>query len=87
MKLVALYHPQSETARTVEEFAKEFERSRGQSIELVSLETKEGAEMARLYDIVRYPAILAIRDEGQVAAQWQGDMLPLMDEVSGYLER
>jgi hypothetical protein len=87
MRIIALYHFESDTARLVEDFAADFERSRGGSIELVSLESKEGADMARLYDIVRYPALLAVRDDGQLSAQWQGDPLPLMDEVAGYLVR
>lgn len=85
MKVVALYHPQSDTARIVEEYSRDFERERGVALELVSLETKEGADMARLYDIVQYPAILVIRDDGQLLGQWQGDQLPLRDEVSGFL--
>ena len=41
--------------------------------------------MAQLYDIVQYPALLVIDDKGGLAKYWQGDTLPLMDEVSGYL--
>lgn len=83
--MVALYHPQSDKARLVEEYADEFERRHSRALELVSLESVEGANLARLYDIVQYPALLAVRDDGQLAAQWQGDPLPMMDEVAGYL--
>lgn len=40
--------------------------------------------MARLYDVVQYPALLAIEGNGGLAQYWQGDVLPLMDEVAGY---
>lgn len=40
--------------------------------------------MARVYDVVQYPALLAIEDTGSLAQYWQGDILPLMDEVAGY---
>ncbi len=85
MRLAALYHPESEFSRTVEEYARDFERTRGKAIELLSLESPEGAEMAKLYDIVRYPALLAIRDDGQMLSKWEGEQLPLMNEVAGYL--
>lgn len=85
MKALVLYHPQSEFARGVEEYVHDFARSRGITIDLVSLETIEGSDMAKLYDIVRYPALLVIKDDGQLVKNWEGDTLPLMNEVAGYL--
>jgi hypothetical protein len=86
MKVIALYHPQSEWARIVEEYARDFEHQRGKKIEMMSVEEKDGSDMARLYDIVRYPAIVAIRDNGEMLAEWQGEQLPLMNEVAAYLD-
>jgi hypothetical protein len=85
MKATILYHPYSESARVVEEYAHDFERIHGTAIELVSLETKEGAELAKLYDIIQYPAVLARRDDGELLQHWQGEQLPLMDEVVAQL--
>ena len=81
-----LYRPNSEFARPVEEYAKDFEANRGKAIQLVSLDTVEGADMAKVYDIVQYPALMVIRDDGQLLKEWQGERLPLMDEVSGFLD-
>ena len=69
----------------IEEYSHDFERTRGKAIELVSLETKEGADMAKLYDIVQYPALLAIRDDGSLMKNWEGEQLPLMNEVAAYI--
>ncbi len=85
MKVVILYHPRSEWARNVEEYARDFEHQRNKKIELVSVEEREGADMAKLYDIVSYPAVLALRDSGDLLAHWQGEQLPLMNELSAYL--
>ncbi len=85
MKLVILYHPNSEQSRVVEEFAHDFERTRSKPAQLLSLETAEGSTMAHLYDIVSYPAVLVIKDDGQLMKNWEGDTLPLMTEVAGYL--
>ena len=86
MKAFILYRPNSEFARPVEEYVREFERQRRHRIELVNLDTAEGADKARVYDVVQYPALLVTRDDGQLLKLWQGERMPLMDEVSGYLE-
>jgi hypothetical protein len=85
MKAAILYHPNSEHSRSIEEYVRDFERRTGKIISLVSLETPEGAEMARLYDIVRYPAVLATRESGELLKEWQEDNLPLFQEVEAYL--
>lgn len=89
MKIVILYHPASEHSRQVEEYKRDFERSQNSgSIELMSLETREGADMARLYDVVRYPAVLAITEHDKALMKlWQEDRLPLMSEVASYARR
>jgi len=32
-----------------------------------------------------YPATLVVMDNGQLVKDWQGKMLPIVDEVIGYL--
>lgn len=52
--------------------------------ELISLETRPGAEMAKLYGIYSYPAILAISRDGSLMQLWQDDQLPLMQDLDAY---
>lgn len=85
MKALILYHPNSEHARTTEEYVHNFGQVSTVSIELESLETKDGAATATLYDIVSYPALLILDEQSRLQKVWQGDQLPLMDEVAGYL--
>ncbi|MBP7807448.1 hypothetical protein KA047_03050 [Candidatus Saccharibacteria bacterium] len=84
MRIVALYHPSSEWASSVETYARDIERSQGVKLELVSLETRDGAAMASMYDILSYPAIMVIKEDGQMQQLWQGEQLPLMNEVVGF---
>lgn len=86
MKVVVLYRPNSEHERSVEEFVHDLEyRSHSQrKVELVSLDTRDGSAMASLYDVVQYPAILALQDNGQLLKDWQGTTMPLVNEVSYY---
>lgn len=87
MKLLILYRPNSEHATAVESFVRDFQRQHdvADKMELVSVDTRDGAATAALYDIVRFPAILALADDGRMLNMWQGEPLPLMDEVAGYL--
>ncbi|MBP7766978.1 hypothetical protein KA068_00460 [Candidatus Saccharibacteria bacterium] len=84
MRLCFLYHPVSEHRRAVEEYVHEIFRSRGIEIELCSVDERRGADLARVYDVVEYPSLLAIEGNGSLAKFWRGEPLPLMDEVAGY---
>ena len=86
MKIVALYHPNTEFAKMVEDYIRDYERKSGFTIDLISLETTDGANMAKLYDIVRYPALLALREDAQLIQSWQGEILPLMSELDAALK-
>ena len=84
MRIVVLYHPKSEQGGLIEDFVRDFERFKAKKLEPVSLETIEGSDLARLYDITAYPAVLVMRDNGSLLRLWQGMPLPLMDELSYY---
>lgn len=85
MRAVVLYHPHSEHGGIVEDYVHDFQRFKGKELEKVSLETVEGSETARLYDVVRYPAILIIGPDGVLQKMWQAPIMPLMNEVDSYL--
>lgn len=86
MRTVILYHPNQEFAGLAEDYARDYQLRHKDlpKVELVSLETVEGAESAKLYDVVRYPAILVLADDGSLQKLWQDKPLPLMDEVAAY---
>jgi hypothetical protein len=86
VKLLILYRPNSEHAREVETFVHEFQRRHdvGKKIELLSVDTREGVAEASLYDILAFPAILALADNGSVLNTWVGMPLPLMNDVAGH---
>jgi len=67
-------------------FVRDFQRRYevGRKIDLVSVNTRDGAATASLYDIVAYPAVLVIADDGRLVSFWQGLPMPLMDDVAGY---
>lgn len=87
MRLVILYRPNSEHARKIETFLHDFRRqySPDYKIEVLDLNTRDGAAMASIYDIVRYPGMVVAAEDGSVVHSWQGPEVPLMSEVASYL--
>jgi hypothetical protein len=86
MKVLVFYRPDSEHARKTEEFMRELLRQHDLSpkqIETVSIDTREGASLASLYDILSYPGVVVVDNYGAYIKSWSGD-LPLMDEVMSY---
>jgi hypothetical protein len=85
MKLLILYHPEGEFSTMVENFVEDCKKKTTQPIELVSLETAEGASLASVYGLDDYPCAMIIREDGQLVKHWEGSTLPLFDEIMGYL--
>lgn len=85
MKVVILYRPESEHARSVETFVHDFQRRNSSiTVELVNIDEREGIALIELYDLTSWPAILALSSDGSLLNRWQGAELPLMDEVASY---
>ena len=85
MKVFILYHPNSEHDTAVNQYLREVERVTGHKLEAVSVDTPEGADRAKLYDVVKYPAVVAVQHTGELLQLWQDEMLPTISEVSNYL--
>lgn len=84
MNVSILYRPNSEHERSVLTFQHDFKQQNGHDVNMVSLDTVEGDETARLYGILDYPAIIVTANDGMLQKLWQGSSLPLMDEVLSY---
>ncbi len=84
MKVIMLYRPNSEHARSAEAFVRDFQHQTDKRIELVNIDSREGVQMADLYGIVQHPAIIAVDNDGHMQQMWQGAVLPLMNEVAYY---
>lgn len=85
MKTVVVYEDNSEYSRTVTDFLRDFSRQTGHELETIDPTTKEGADFCRSYDIVEYPSIIALSDDGVLQNLWRGLPLPTISEVSYYV--
>ena len=85
MKITIVYREESDHAREVFDFLRDFEKRKGQTIEEINPDSPRNEFFIQAYDIIEYPTILALTDEGKVLNQWRGRPLPMIDEVSYYL--
>ena len=86
MNVLVLYRPNSEHRSAVDEFVRSFQQRTAEAykIELLSADTREGSIKAQLYDVMQFPAILVVDDQGLMQQMWVGETLPLIDEVIAY---
>lgn len=84
MRTFVVYREQSDHARAVTTFMHDFTRQTGRILETVDPETREGADLCRTYDIVEYPSVVALDDNGAMQNLWRGIPLPTISEVSFY---
>ena len=85
MRVVVVCREGEDYTRNVEEWVRELERRTGKEVEKMSPDGREGTDFCQTYDIVEYPTILALGDDGAVMDEWRGKELPLFDEVSYWL--
>jgi len=82
-----LYRPNSEHARSVEEFLHDLQREHDfaqRKLQVLDMDSRDGIAAASLYDIMSAPAIVVTDDVGGYIKSWTGDQLPMMQEVVGY---
>lgn len=84
MKVVIVYRSESEHGRPVEEYLRDFLRRTGSEIETLDPDSKDGASACRTYDIVEYPTVIALSDDGRMQNMWRGLPLPTISELSYY---
>lgn len=84
MRVAVVYKYESDHARPVLDFLRDVNRQTGHTIEEIDPDTREGADFCRTYDIVEYPTMLALDDDGRVQSVWRGLPLPTISEVSFY---
>ena len=82
---MVVYKQETDYARRVDEFLGDFKRQTGRDLETLDPDTRDGSGFCETYDVVEYPTIIAISDDGQIQNQWKGLPLPTLSEVSYYV--
>lgn len=85
MKIYVVFKEESDHAREVLDYLRDFERQTGHKLETIDPDSKDGADTCRAYDIVEYPTVFAVSDDGHLQNLWRGRPLPTISEVSFYV--
>jgi hypothetical protein len=85
MRLVVVYKEETDYARQVNDYLRDFTRQTGHELETLNPDTRDGAGFCRTYDIVEYPTLIALDDNGTLQNMWRGLPLPTVSEVSYYV--
>jgi len=85
VRTIVIYKDQSDYAREVTDYIRDFHRQTGHELETMDPDTAEGTDFCRTYDIVEYPSLVALSNDGQLQNLWRGLPLPTISEVSYYV--
>lgn len=86
MRTFIVFKEQSDHARPVLDYLVDFNRQTGKQLATIDPETREGADLCRVYDVVEYPTIVAVDDNGVMQNMWRGLPLPTISELSYYVQ-
>lgn len=85
MRVVIVYKNESDYARSVLDFLRDFKHQTGHDLQTLDPDTVEGEQFCRAYDIVEYPTVIALSDDSIMQNAWTGVPLPTISEVSFYV--
>lgn len=83
MRVICIYRDNEEYTRTVTDWLEDFYRQTGREIETMNPDENTG--FCEAYDVVEYPTIIVLDNNGSVLASWRGPMMPLKNEVLYYI--
>lgn len=86
MKVVVVYRDNNDYTREVTDYLRDFSQRTAKTIEEKDPDSTDGEAFCRAYDIVQYPTIIALSDDGRVHNMWSGTPLPTIDEVAYYAQ-
>lgn len=82
-RVVVITKENYDYSRAMNEWLENFYRATGRKLEVINPDTE--TSFCETYDIVEYPSIIALDDNGGILALWKGMPLPLRDEVLYFL--
>ena len=85
MRVVVVSREATDYARDVETFLGDCKRQTCHDLEVLDPDSLEGTQFCEVYDILQFPTLVAISDDGQLQNIWKGLPLPTMSEVSYYV--
>ena len=85
MRSVVIFKEETDYARQVYDYLRDFQRQTGHELATLDPESQEGVSFCLTYDILEFPTVVALADDGRMLNQWKGLPLPTISEVSYYV--
>lgn len=86
MRVVVVFKDNTDYAREVIDYMHDFKTQTGHDLETLDPETPAGVDFCRVYDLMQFPTLIAVSNDGQVQNMWVGKPLPTISEVSYYVQ-
>lgn len=83
MRVICIYRDNQDYTRSVDEWLENIRRQTGREVETMDPDTN--THFCETYDVVEYPTILALGNNGEIRASWRGRNLPLINEILYYM--
>ena len=83
MRVVCVFKDNQDYTRDVTDWLENFRRQTGHVIE--TMDPDKNPNFCETYDIVEYPTIIALTNNGEVLNIWPGRTLPLINDVLFYV--
>jgi hypothetical protein len=86
MRVVVIYKERTDYARQINDYMRDFKTQTGHDLETLDPETPDGISFCLTYDILEFPTLIALSDDGVMQNMWNGLPLPTISEVSYYVQ-
>ena len=86
MRVVIVYQDKRDYSSTVDIFLRDLKYQTGHDLDIIDPNTPAGADFCKTYDILEYPTIIALSDNGAMQNIWRGLPLPTISEISYYFQ-
>ena len=88
MRLVVVMREKRDYSREVYMWLGDWDRRNpGLQPEIIDPDSRDGVGFITAYDLLEFPAVIVLRDDGSVVHMWKGTPMPGLDEVRGHLVR
>ncbi|MFZ3009684.1 MAG: hypothetical protein WA030_01530 [Candidatus Microsaccharimonas sp.] len=86
MRVVVVFKDERDYTRQVTDYLRDFKIQTGHDLETMDPDSPDGISFCRTYDLMEFPSMVAISNDGVMQNTWSGLPLPTISEVSYYVQ-
>lgn len=86
MRVVVVFKDERDYTRQVTDYLRDFKMQTGHDLETMDPDSPDGVSFCKTYDLMEFPSMVAISNDGVMQNTWSGLPLPTISEVSYYVQ-